>query len=87
MMYQEATRTGELVCLFWNYPNSQFFTGEIRSWQFQVLRGILFVDIHLTGLSIRSLTLYFRHELFVGFFIGLSRRVIICRHLAPPYDL
>ena len=84
MSNQETAGAGELVGLTWQDPDGQFLVREIRAGKLKCFRrfGLVFVD--LPGVLIVAASLELFDAVFVQFFIGLARGVVIGRHLCLP---
>src|SRR4029450_3991825 len=84
MSYQEAAGTGEFIGLSRQHPNGQLFVRQVRARKLECFRGLRLVFVDLPRVLIVAASLELFDAVFVQFFIGLARGVVIGRHLCLP---
>jgi hypothetical protein len=82
--YQKTAGTGEFVGLTWQYPDGQFFMGKVCARKLECFRRLGLVFVYLSGVLIVTASLQLFDAVFVQFFFGLARGVVIGRHLCLP---
>jgi hypothetical protein len=84
MPYQKTAGAGELIGLSWQYSDSQLFMREVGAWKLKRFRRLSLIFVNLSGVLIVAASLELFDAVFVQFFIGLARGVVIGRHLCLP---
>src|SRR5215203_1693132 len=84
MSYQEAASAGELIRLARQHPNGELLVGEVRAWKFEGFGRLGLVFVNLAGVLVVTASLELFDAVFIQFFIGLARGVVIGRHLCLP---
>jgi hypothetical protein len=84
MSYQETASARELVGLTWQYPDSQLLMREVGARKLECFRRLGLVFVNLSGVLIVAASLELFDAVFIQFFIGLARGVVIGRHLCLP---
>jgi hypothetical protein len=84
MSYQEAASTGELVRLARQHPNGQLLVREVCAWKLKCFCRLRLVFVNLPRVLIVTASLELFDAVFVQFFVGLARGVVIGRHLCLP---
>src|ERR1039457_2415706 len=80
VVYVEATRTGELICLPRQHAQREFFVGKIRARQFERLGEIRLVAFEDATLPVGAACLQLFETVFTKVLVNLARGVVIGRH-------
>src|SRR5215208_6396424 len=84
MSYQEAASASELIRLARQHPNGELLVGEIRAWKLEGFGRLGLVFVNLAGVLVVTASLELFDAVFIQFFVGLARGVVIGRHLCLP---
>src|SRR5829696_2590139 len=84
MSYQEAASAGELIRLARQHPNGELLVGEVRAWKLEGFGRLGLVFVNLAGVLVVTASLELFDAVFIQFFVGLARGVVIGRHLCLP---
>jgi len=83
VMHQEASRTGELICLARNHPEGQFLVGQVSTWQLQRLGNVVGIYVDRGRRLVKPASLEFLQAVLGQLIVGLARAVVVRCHVGP----